>query len=143
MPHLAWRTGDSRITSVWKCVRKKAERHRALVRWIALLLVMILLVLVAELHGRSQSPAAGLPTEDRESVTLYAEALRVVREDFLYRQAVDPQEQARGAIRGMVDSLGDGGTRASNPPMRSGRTSRGTPARTSGSGFGWRIRVTR
>ena len=125
MPHLAWRTGDSRITSVWKGVRKKAERHRALVRWIALLLVMILLVLMAELHGRSQSPAAGLPTEDRESVALYAEALRVVREDFLYRQTVDPQEQARGAIRGMVDSLGDRWHTRFEPPDEVGKNVEG------------------
>ncbi len=89
------------------------------------LLVMTLLVLAAELHGRSQSPAAGLSTEDRESVALYAEALGVIREDYLYHRAVDPEEQARGAIRGMVDFLGDRWHTRFEPPNEVGKNVEG------------------
>lgn len=60
------------------------------------------------MYGRSQSPAV-LTDEDRENVALYAEALDLVREDYVDQEAVDPREQTYGAIRGMIDSLGDGG----------------------------------
>jgi carboxyl-terminal processing protease len=89
-----------------KSIVTKLRRHRLLARRVALFLAVIALVLAAELHGRYWSPA-GVSAEDRESVALYAEALGTVRENYLYREAVDPEEQAHGAIRGMVNSLGD------------------------------------
>ena len=78
------------------------------VRVMALVLVMLALMLAAFLYGRSQSPA-GLPEQDRESVALFAEALNTVREDYVDREDVDASEQTYGAIRGMIDSLGDEG----------------------------------
>jgi carboxyl-terminal processing protease len=68
--------------------------------------------------GRSQSPAA-LTEEDSESVALYAEALDTVREDYVDQGAIDPEKQTRGAIRGMLDTLGDEGhTRFLTPEER-------------------------
>ena len=78
------------------------------VRVMALVLVTLALMLAAFLYGRSQSPA-GLPEQDRESVALFAEALNTVREDYVDREDVDASEQTYGAIRGMIDSLGDEG----------------------------------
>ena len=73
-----------------------------------LLLAVLVLVLAAYLYGRSQSPA-GLSAEDEESVALYAEALREVREDYVDKEAVNPEEQTYGAIEGMLESLDDEG----------------------------------
>ncbi len=84
----------------------------------ALLLAVLALVLGGYLYGRSQGPPnpptedeerAGLSEEDEENMALYAEALKAVREDYLDREALEPKEQAYGAIRGMLDSLGDEG----------------------------------
>jgi carboxyl-terminal processing protease len=74
----------------------------------ALVLVMLVLMLAAYLYGLSRSPA-GISEEDRESVTLFVEALRAVQEDYVDQEAVDPEEQTYGAIEGMIDSLGDEG----------------------------------
>jgi carboxyl-terminal processing protease len=76
--------------------------------WVAGAVLVLALVAGAYLFGRSQSPAA-LTGEDRESVALYAEALDAVREDYVDQEAVDPERQTYGAIRGMLDSLGDKG----------------------------------
>ena len=86
----------------------KLDRRVVVVRVMALVLVMLALMLAAFLYGRSQSPA-GLPEQDRESVALFAEALNTVREDYVDREDVDASEQTYGAIRGMIDSLGDEG----------------------------------
>lgn len=68
--------------------------------------------------GRAQSPAA-LSEEDSESVALYAEALDAVREDYVDREALDPEKQTYGAIEGMLDTLGDEGhTRFLSPEER-------------------------
>jgi carboxyl-terminal processing protease len=74
----------------------------------ALLLAVLVLALAAYLYGRSQSPA-GISAEDAESVDLYAEALKVVREDYVDQEAIDPEKQTHGAIKGMIDSLSDEG----------------------------------
>lgn len=100
---------------MWKETATKVDRRAALVRAMALLLVMLVLMLAAYLYGRSQSPA-GISEEDRESVDLYVQALRAVEEDYVDREKVDPQEQTYGAIKGMIDSLGDKGHTRFLPP---------------------------
>lgn len=68
--------------------------------------------------GRSQSPAA-LEGADRENLELYAEALSVVRDDYVDQGAIDPGDQTYGAIEGMLDTLGDKGhTRFLTPEER-------------------------
>lgn len=73
---------------------------------------MVLVLLVATLgayaFGRSQSPA-GIGPKDREAVTLYAQALDKVQEDYVDQKVVDPKKQTYAAIEGMLDSLGDQG----------------------------------
>ena len=94
------------------------SQRRTLVRQVVLLLGVLVLVLAAELHGRSQSPTA-TSVEDgesaapransQESVDLYAEAFEAVEEDYVDQQKIDSVEQTYGAIKGMIDSLGDEG----------------------------------
>ena len=87
-------------------------------RRVALFLAVIALVFGGYSYGRSQGTLdpstedegrAGLSQEDEENMTLYIEALAAVREDYLNREDLEPKEQAYGAIRGMLDSLGDEG----------------------------------
>jgi len=100
---------------MWKETATKVDRRTAMVRVMALLLVMLVLMLAAYLYGRSQSPA-GISEEDKESVDLYVQALRAVEEDYVDREKVDPEEQTYGAIKGMIDSLGDKGHTRFLPP---------------------------
>ena len=93
---------------MWKDITNKLDRRVAIVRVLALLVVMLTLMLAAYLYGRSQSPA-GISAENREGVVLYAEALKVVEDDYVGQEQIDPQEQTYGAIEGMLDSLGDEG----------------------------------
>src|SRR5918912_2704852 len=93
---------------VWKDTATKGDWRRTSIRWVALLLAVLVLVLAAYLYGRSQS-LAGISAEDRESVDLYVEALDTVEEDYVDQEAVDPKKQTYGAIKGMLDSLGDEG----------------------------------
>jgi carboxyl-terminal processing protease len=93
---------------MWRENVTKVDRRVVIVRVMALVLVMLVLVLAAYLYGLSRSPA-GISEEDRESVTLFVEALRAVQEGYVDREAVDPEEQTYGAIEGMIDSLGDEG----------------------------------
>lgn len=58
--------------------------------------------------GYSRSPA-GISEKDQKAVTLYAQALDKVSEDYVDRKAVDPKKQTYAAIEGMLDSLGDEG----------------------------------
>ena len=88
---------------MWKYVTKRLNRHRALVRSAAFLLVALMLVLVAYLFERSQV----LSVEDRQGMALYAEALKVVKEDYINQKAIDPEKQTYGAIKGMLGSLDD------------------------------------
>src|SRR5919199_2241814 len=90
---------------MWKYVTKRLIRHRALARSAAFLLMALMLVLVAYLFERSQV----LSVEDRQGMTLYAEALKVVKEDYINQKAIDPQKQTYGAIKGMLGSLDDKG----------------------------------
>ena len=68
--------------------------------------------------GRAQSPAT-LDRQDRESVALYAEALDVVRNNYVDQEDIDSKKETYGAIRGMLGTLGDGGhTRFLTPEER-------------------------
>jgi carboxyl-terminal processing protease len=88
---------------VWKYVTKRLNRHRTLRISVLFVLVLLALVLVAYLLERSQV----LSTEDREGMALYAEALKVVKEDYINQKAIDPEKQTYGAIKGMLGSLDD------------------------------------
>jgi carboxyl-terminal processing protease len=93
---------------MWRENVTKVNRRVVILRVMALVLVMLVLMLAAYLYGLSRSPA-GISEEDRESVTLFVEALRAVQEDYVDQEAVDPEEQTYGAIEGIIDSLGDEG----------------------------------
>jgi len=68
--------------------------------------------------GRSQSPAT-LDVQDRESVALYAEALDVVRNNYVNQGDIDSRKETYGAIKGMLGTLGDDGhTRFLTPQER-------------------------
>ena len=89
---------------MWKVISKRLDRRRALARRVAFFLGVLTLVLVASyLYERSQ----GLSAEDRVGIALYAEALKVVKEDYINQKAIDPEKQTYGAIKGMLDSLND------------------------------------
>jgi len=106
---------------VWKDTATKADRRRTNIRRAALYLVVFVLVLAAYLYGRSQSPA-GISAEDRETLTLFAEALDAVKDEYVDQEAVDPEEQTYGAIKGMIDSLGDEGHTRFLTPEEFGET---------------------
>ena len=93
---------------MWNSTKSKGDRRRRLVRVLAMVLVLLVATLGAYSFGRSQSPA-GIGPEDREAVSLYAEALDTVRDDYVDQDAVDPKKQTYAAIEGMLDSLGDEG----------------------------------
>ncbi|HEU4494685.1 MAG TPA: S41 family peptidase [Rubrobacteraceae bacterium] len=103
---------------MWKSTAKRYGRRRA-VTWVLMVVVLLLATaLGAYTYGRSQSPAA-LEEQDRASLTLYAEALDAVREDYVDQEAIDPKKQTYGAIEGMLDTLGDEGhTRFLTPEER-------------------------
>ena len=103
---------------MWKSTANGRDRRRT-ATW-ALLVVALLVVtaLGAYAFGRSQSPAA-LDEQDRESLTLYADALDTVREEYVDQGAIDSKKQTYGAIEGMLDTLGDKGhTRFLTPEER-------------------------
>lgn len=92
--------------------------RRGVVRVLGVVLLLLAVGIGAYLYGRSQSPAA-LGQEELESLDLYAEALNVVRDDYVDQEAIDLDEQTYAAIRGMLDSLGDEGhTRFLTPRER-------------------------
>jgi carboxyl-terminal processing protease len=93
---------------VWKDTATKANRRRDLLWALAFVLVVLASSLGAYLYGRSQSPA-DLGERDRDSLSLYAQALDRVREDYVDQEAVDARKQTYGAIEGMLESLGDEG----------------------------------
>ena len=93
---------------MWKSTATKSDWRLSLTRVLEMVLVLLATALGAFLFGRSQSPA-DIGGEDRESLQLYAEALDVVREEYVDKEAVDPDKQTNAAIEGMLDSLGDDG----------------------------------
>ena len=103
---------------MWKSTTKGSRGLSPGARVLLVVALLLATALAAYAYGRSQSPAA-LPEEDRESLALYAEALDVVRDDYVDKGAVDPQKQTYGAIEGMLDTLGDNGhTRFLTPDER-------------------------
>ena len=81
-------------------------------------MVLLATALGAYMVGRSQSPAT-LDEKDRESLALYAEALDTVRNNYVDQKDIDPKKETYGAIRGMLETLGDGGhTRFLTPAER-------------------------
>jgi carboxyl-terminal processing protease len=83
-----------------------------------LVVVLLATAVGAYMVGRSQSPAT-LDEKDRESLALYAEALDVVRNNYVDQKDIDPKKETYGAIEGMLDSLGDDGhTRFLTPAER-------------------------
>jgi carboxyl-terminal processing protease len=103
---------------VWKDTKTRRDRRNAVVRVLALVVVLLATALGAYMVGRSQSPAT-LDEKDRESLALYAEALDVVRNNYVDQKDIDPKKETYGAIEGMLDSLGDDGhTRFLTPAER-------------------------
>jgi carboxyl-terminal processing protease len=104
------------------CVRKdtktRHDRRNAVARVLALVVVLLATALGAYMVGRSQSPAT--PNEkDRESLALYAEALDTIRKNYVDEKNIDPKKETYGAIKGMLETLGDDGhTRFLTPEER-------------------------
>lgn len=118
---------------MWNNTTSKLDRRRAILRVAVLVVVMIALALVSYAFGRSQSPA-GISEEDREAVSLYAEALDAVKDDYVDQDAVDPTRQTYGAIEGMLESLGDEGHTRFLTPEDVERNRRGLSGRYVGIG---------
>lgn len=103
---------------MWRGTDKKDDRRGALLRLLVFGVLLGATAAGAFYVGRSQSLAA-LQEQDRENLELYAEALDVVRDDYVDQGAIDTREQSYGAIEGMLDTLGDRGhTRFLTPEER-------------------------
>lgn len=85
---------------------KKGGRRGGALRLLVFVGILVATAAGAFYVGRSQSPAA-LQERDRESLELYAEALNVVRDDYVDQGALDSEKQTYGAIDGMLNTLGD------------------------------------
>jgi hypothetical protein len=75
---------------MWGNTVKKSYWRRTGVRR-AYIVAGVVLVLAAELQGRSQS-LAGVFVEDRENVILFATVLEVAREVYVDREATDTEK---------------------------------------------------
>ena len=103
---------------MWRSTAKGRGRRGTVVWILAFAALLAATAFAAYTYGRSQSPPA-LSKEDRESLALYAQALETVRDDYVDREAIDPEKQTYGAIEGMLDTLGDEGhTRFLTPEER-------------------------
>jgi len=103
---------------VWQDTKTRHDRRNAVVRALALVVVLLATALGAYMVGRSQSPAT-LNEKDRESVALYAEALDTVRKNYVDQKDIDSKKETYGAIEGMLQTLGDDGhTRFLTPEER-------------------------
>ena len=87
-------------------LNKKGGRRGGVLRALLFFAILAAVATGAFYVGRSQSPAT-LNERDEESLDLYAEALDVVRDDYVDQGAIDPEKQTYGAIDGMLDTLGD------------------------------------
>ena len=103
---------------VWKATQTRRERRNSVARVLIVVVVLLAVAFGGFWAGRAQSPAT-LNEEDRESVGLYAEALDVVRNNYVDQADVDSKKETYGAIRGMLETLGDDGhTRFLTPEER-------------------------
>ncbi len=103
---------------MWIRSDKKGARRGGALRLLVFVAILAATAAGSFYAGRSQSPA-NLQERDRESLELYAEALDVVRDDYVDQGAVDPEKLTHGAIKGMLDTLGDEGhTRFLTPEER-------------------------
>ena len=103
---------------MWIRSDKKGGRRGGVLRLLVLAGILAATAAGSFYAGRQQSPAT-LQEGDRESLELYAEALDVVRDDYVDQGAIDPEKQTRGAIKGMLGTLGDEGhTRFLTPEAR-------------------------
>ena len=103
---------------MWKDTKTRHDQRNAVARVLALVVVLRAPALGAYMVGRSQSPAT--PNEkDRESLALYAEALDTIRKNYVDEKNIDPKKETYGAIKGMLETLGDDGhTRFLTPEER-------------------------
>jgi carboxyl-terminal processing protease len=103
---------------VWKATRRRRELRKSVARVLVAVVVLLAVALGGFWVGREQSPAT-LDAQDRESVALYAEALDVVRNNYVDQEDIDPKKETYGAIKGMLATLGDNGhTRFLTPAER-------------------------
>jgi carboxyl-terminal processing protease len=103
---------------VWKATQSRREWRKSAARVLVAVVVLLAVGLGGFMVGRAQSPAT-LDAKDRESVALYAEALDVVRNNYVDQQDIHSKKETYGAIRGMLGTLGDGGhTRFLTPEER-------------------------
>jgi carboxyl-terminal processing protease len=103
---------------VWSSLNKKGGRRGGVIRALLFFAILAAVAAGAFYVGRSQSPAT-LNERDQQSLDLYAEALDIVRDDYVDQGAIDPEKLTRGAIEGMLDTLGDEGhTRFLTPEER-------------------------
>jgi carboxyl-terminal processing protease len=86
--------------------RRSHRRPRQRLQVVAVL-VLLTLIPAAYFLGRAQAP--GVPGGAEDEFALYLEAWEAIREDYVDQGQVDPERQTYGAIRGMLDSLGDEG----------------------------------
>lgn len=103
---------------MWSSQDRKGGRRGGVLRLLVFVALLAATAAGAFYAGRSQSPAT-LGERDRESLDLYAEALDVVRDDYVDQGSIDPDKLTYGAIEGMLDTLGDEGhTRFLTPEER-------------------------
>jgi carboxyl-terminal processing protease len=103
---------------VWKATQTRRELRNSVARVLVAVVVLLAVALGGFMVGRAQSPAT-LDKKDRESVALYAEALDVVRNNYVDQQSIHSKKETYGAIRGMLGTLGDSGhTRFLTPEER-------------------------
>jgi carboxyl-terminal processing protease len=103
---------------VWKATQTRRDLRNSVARVLLLVVLLLATAFGAYTLGRSQSPAS-LEGKDSKSLALYAEALNTVRDNYVDQEDIDPKEEAYGAIRGMLNTLGDDGhTRFLTPEER-------------------------
>ncbi|HKI32577.1 MAG TPA: S41 family peptidase [Gemmataceae bacterium] len=79
--------------------------------WLAgpVFLVVFATGLLLGWSGLLPNPLSGQPARVQHTFTPFWEAWRLVEDNYVDRQAVKPRPMTEGAIRGMLDSLGDTG----------------------------------
>ena len=103
---------------MWKATQRRRELWKSVARVLAAVVVLVAVAFGGFWVGRAQSPAT-LSHQDRESVALYAEALDVVTNNYVDQEDIHPKKETYGAIRGMLQTLGDDGhTRFLTPEER-------------------------